>query len=61
MQRLAHDFLTTVPLGWIAEKGGDPEAVRRSQRRRFEDVAPVDVVVEQDAVWRRGETRRREK
>jgi hypothetical protein len=38
-----------------AEKGGDPELVRESQRRRYADVSLVDKVVELDAEWRAGE------
>ncbi|KAF8063832.1 Serine--tRNA ligase [Scenedesmus sp. PABB004] len=34
------------------EKGGDPERVRESQRRRFADVGLVDKVVQLDADWR---------
>ncbi|KAL6774475.1 TSS2 [Auxenochlorella protothecoides x Auxenochlorella symbiontica] len=34
------------------EKGGDPEVVRESQRRRYADVALVDRVVELDSEWR---------
>ncbi len=37
-----------------AEKGGDPEAIRESQRRRFADVGLVDKVLELDAEWRTG-------
>ena len=36
------------------EKGGNPEAVRESQRRRFHDVSLVDKVIELDAEWRQG-------
>jgi len=35
-----------------AEKGGDPEAVRDSQRRRFKDVGLVDTTVAKDQQWR---------
>ena len=35
-----------------ADKGGDPELVRESQRRRFKDVSQVDQVIELDAEWR---------
>ena len=35
--------------------GGDPEAVRESQRRRFADVGLVDKVVALDAEWRSSE------
>eukprot|EP00887_Chlorella_sp_A99_P003561 scaffold7.g3561.t1 len=34
------------------DKGGDPEIVRESQRRRFADVGLVDRVLELDAKWR---------
>ena len=33
-------------------KGGDPEAVRESERRRFADVSKVDVIIENDEKWR---------
>jgi hypothetical protein len=39
------------------EKGGNPEAVRESQRRRFADVSLVDKVIELDAEWRQGACR----
>ena len=38
-----------------AERGGDPEVVRESQRRRFADVGLVDSVLALDAQWRDGE------
>ncbi|KAL4434096.1 hypothetical protein ABPG75_000537 [Micractinium tetrahymenae] len=34
------------------ERGGDPEIVRESQRRRYKDVGLVDRVLELDAKWR---------
>lgn len=34
------------------DKGFDPEKVRENQRKRFKDVALVDAVIEQDALWR---------
>jgi hypothetical protein len=37
------------------DKGGDPELVRESQRRRFADVGLVDKVLEYDLEWRQGE------
>jgi hypothetical protein len=37
-----------------AEKGGDPELVRESQRRRYADISLVDKVVELDGQWRDG-------
>ena len=37
-----------------AAKGGDPQQVRESQRRRFADVSLVDRVIELDAKWRDG-------
>ena len=37
-----------------AEKGGDPELVRESQRRRYADISLVDKVVELDRQWRDG-------
>lgn len=35
------------------DRGGNPEIVRESQRRRFKDVALVDQVLELDAEWRK--------
>lgn len=35
-----------------AGKGGDPEVVRESQRRRYADVGLVDKVIELDGQWR---------
>ena len=35
------------------EKGGNPELVRESQRRRHKDVSVVDKVIELDEVWRK--------
>lgn len=37
-----------------ADKGGDPEKIRESQRRRYADVGLVDRVVELDTEWRDG-------
>jgi hypothetical protein len=39
----------------IAEKGGNPDIVRESQKRRYADVTLVDKVVQLDADWRSGE------
>lgn len=39
------------------DKGGDPEIVRESQRRRFADVAVVDRVIELDQGWKAGADR----
>lgn len=36
------------------EKGGNPELVRQSQKKRYKDVGLVDKVVEADAEWRKG-------
>ena len=38
-------------------KGGNPELVRESQRKRYADVSLVDKVIELDAKWRDGEQR----
>jgi seryl-tRNA synthetase len=38
------------------EKGGDPELIRESQRKRFADISLVDRVIEADETWRRGFT-----
>ncbi len=37
-----------------AERGGNPEVVRESQRRRYADVSLVDKVLEKDLKWREG-------
>ncbi|KAH9614786.1 hypothetical protein KSS87_022896 [Heliosperma pusillum] len=37
-----------------ADKGGNPELIRESQRRRFKDVAIVDEIIALDLEWRRG-------
>ena len=34
------------------EKGGNPELIRESQRRRYKDVGLVDKVIELDKAWR---------
>ena len=36
------------------EKGGNPDMVRESQRRRHADVGLVDVVIDLDKRWRVG-------
>ena len=36
-----------------AEKGGDPEAIKKSQRERFADETLVDQVIEIDEQWRK--------
>jgi len=36
-----------------ADKGGDPEAVREIQRKRFKDVTLVDKLVNADSEWRK--------
>ena len=38
-----------------AEKGGDPDRIRKSQKDRFKDVTLVDKVVEHDEAWRKRE------
>jgi seryl-tRNA synthetase len=38
-----------------ADKGGDPEKVRDSQRKRYKDPALVDRVVDADNKWRKRE------
>ena len=35
------------------EKGGDPQKIRESQRRRFANVEIVDEVIELDKAWRK--------
>ncbi|KAI2649569.1 Serine--tRNA ligase, cytoplasmic [Labeo rohita] len=35
------------------DKGGDPEIVRETQRKRFKDVSLVDKLVEADKEWRK--------
>lgn len=36
------------------DKGGDPELVRESERRRFADPSRVDLVLQRDQTWRDG-------
>lgn len=36
-----------------ADKGGNPELIRESQRRRYADPAVVDLVIAKDNAWRR--------
>lgn len=38
-----------------ADKGGDPEIVRETQRKRFKDVSLVDKLVQADEEWRKCE------
>lgn len=38
-----------------ADKGGDPEKVRDSQRKRYKDTTLVDRVVDADNKWRKRE------
>lgn len=35
------------------ERGGDPDKIRESQRKRFKDVTLVDKVVDADVKWRK--------
>lgn len=35
------------------DKGGNPEMVRESQRRRFAPVEDVDAVIAADGIWRK--------
>lgn len=37
------------------DKGGDPEIVRETQRKRFKDVSLVDKLVQTDTEWRKCE------
>lgn len=36
-----------------SDKGGDPEIIRESQRRRYSDVGLVDKVLDLDQQWRK--------
>ncbi|CAH0713169.1 unnamed protein product, partial [Brenthis ino] len=36
-----------------ADKDGNPDKIRENQRKRYKDVALVDIVVEQDTLWRK--------
>lgn len=36
------------------EKGGTPELIRESQRKRYKDVKFVDDVISYDQQWRKG-------
>ncbi len=35
------------------EKGGDPEAIKANQRKRFKDEGVVDKVIDLDTKWRK--------
>lgn len=35
------------------DKGGDPEIIRETQRKRFKDVTLVDKLVAADSEWRK--------
>lgn len=35
------------------DKGGDPEVVRETQRKRFKDVTLIDKLVASDSEWRK--------
>lgn len=35
-----------------SDKGGNPDAIRKNQEKRFKDVALVETVISQDAEWR---------
>lgn len=37
-----------------AEKGGNPDLIRASQKGRYADVNLVDKVIEADVDWRKG-------
>lgn len=41
-------------LSFIGEKGGNPEGIRESQRRRYAPVEVVDEVIASYDEWRRG-------
>jgi len=36
------------------DKGGNPEMIRESQRRRYAPVEDVDLVIAADQAWRAG-------
>lgn len=36
------------------EKGGNPDLIRESQRKRYSDVGLVDKVIAADEAWRKG-------
>ena len=50
---LTHSYSDCCPLPTLADKGGDPEVVRKSQRERYADPALVDRVMEADSKWRK--------
>lgn len=37
-----------------AEKGGNPDLIRESQKRRYQSTEQVDKVIELDKQWRNG-------
>ena len=40
------------------EKGGDPEAIRTSEKQRGRDGSSVDLVIQADQEWRKAQSRR---
>jgi len=51
---IAHESTSIKKINLTA-RGGDPEVVRASVRKRFGDPSVVDKVIELDAAWREGE------
>jgi hypothetical protein len=49
-----HRLTAACPWLRAAERGGNPDVVRESQRRRYADVSLVDKVLELDLKWREG-------
>ena len=52
LPRLSPPRLPSPPTAAPTEKGGNPELVRESQRRRFAPTEQVDKVIELDLAWR---------
>lgn len=46
--------LRSLPTAPSAEKGGNPDLIRESQRRRYADVSLVDKIIDLDKQWRDG-------
>ena len=40
----------------LADRGGSPEEIQESQKRRYADVGAVDRVIELDNKWKSGES-----
>ncbi len=43
-----------IDINWVrTDKGHDPNVIRKSEERRFRDPKLVDVIIEEDQIWRK--------